>query len=148
MIALENFHYGFGQHYKWLSLQISGGVSQNHRVWWRGAWGWYKKIEGGKSGDLSPPGCARCVNLNGGGVKLRGFAERSKGVMKFYWQALFNAYHWLNIFKTLWFKIIMTNYNRDMKFGYFFKAHLTGLGYGNCHTETPPLPQIVSYLCM
>ncbi len=36
----------------------------------------------------------------------------------------------------------MTNYNRDMKYGSFFTAHLTGLGYGNCilcHTETPPL---------
>ncbi len=78
-----------------------------------------------KSGELSPPGCARCVNLNGGGVKLWGFAERSKRVMKFYWQALFNAYQWLNIFKTLWFKIIIMNYNRDMTFGSFFKAHLT-----------------------
>ncbi len=53
-----------------------------------------------KSGDLSPPGCARRVNLKGGGVKLRAFAERwSNGVTKFYWQALFNDWHWLNIFK-------------------------------------------------
>ncbi len=60
----------------------------------------------------------RRVNLNGGGVKLRGFAERwPNGITKFFWQALFNAYRWLNIFKTLWFKIIITNYNRDMKFG-------------------------------
>ncbi len=52
------------------------------------------------------------------GVKLRGFAERwPNGVTKIFWQALFNAYRWLNIFKTLWFKIIITNYNRDMKFG-------------------------------
>ncbi len=28
-----------------------------------------------KKRDLSPPGCARRVNLNGGGVKLQGFAE-------------------------------------------------------------------------
>ncbi len=28
-----------------------------------------------KSGDLSPPGCARRVNLKGGGVKLRAFVE-------------------------------------------------------------------------
>ncbi len=60
----------------------------------------------------------RRINLNGGGVKLRGFAERwPNGVTKFFWQALFKAYRWLNIFKTLWFKIIITNYNRDMKFG-------------------------------
>ncbi len=54
-------------------------------------------------------------------------------------KALFNAYHLLNTFKTLWFKII-TNYNRDMKFGYFFHgtpdwARERQLPYGNAAPE-------------
>ncbi len=43
------------------------------------------------------------------------------------------------------FKIIIMNYNRDMTFGSFFKAHVTGLGFGNCHTlpygNAAPVPQ-------
>lgn len=66
-------------------------------------------------------------------VSLRAWG--SNDLIKFYWQALCNTYQWLNICKTLWFKIKM-NYNRNMKFGYFLTAHLTG---GICHTETLPL---------
>ncbi len=49
-----------------------------------------------KSGDLSPPGCARRVNQV---TSFRWELEEKNGVMKFYWQALFNDWHWLNILK-------------------------------------------------
>ncbi len=69
-----------------------------------------------KSGDLSPPGGASIwmeagwsyeVSLRDDPMALQSFSDK----------LFLNAYRWLNIFKTLWFKIIITNYNRDMKFG-------------------------------
>ncbi len=101
------------------ALQAQKNISLNrHHVWVKNTL-YYSNIiylfalSLQKSRDLSPPGCARRVNLDGGGVKLRGFAERSKGIIEFYWQALF---------KTLWFKIIIMNYNKRYEVWIIFQG--------------------------
>ncbi len=64
---------------------------------------------------MAPLGCARRINLNGGGVKLRGFADS----LRIQWRyevlltSSFNAYHWLIICKT---PLIKNNNNEYMKF--------------------------------